>query len=90
MMAATFAKEPWEMPVFNRRAALPVLFLAAGYALRALVGVVPAEPDAGLAPGIDVEQQSVDPVLVPARHATDPAAWREHQELVRHQPIVMR
>jgi hypothetical protein len=37
-----------------------------------------------------VEQQSVDPVLVPARHATDPAAWREHQELVRHQPIVMR
>ena len=75
------------MPAFERRAILrtAVLFLAAGYALRAVVGVVPGEPDASLDPGADAEEQVVDPVLVPVRNVADPAPAREPPALVRTQ-----
>ena len=74
------------MPAFSRPAFLPtaVLFLAAGYALRALVGVVPGEPAAGLDPDADVEQQAVDPVLVPVRDVADPASEHGPHGLVWH------
>jgi len=51
--------------------------LAAGYALRALVGIVQSEPDADPEPETDVEQEPVDPVLVPVREVADPAAPRD-------------
>jgi hypothetical protein len=70
----------------DRRAILPtaVLFLAAGYALRVLVGVVEGGPNAGPMPEVDVEQRPVDPVLVPVRDIEDPAAQREPAGPPRH------
>jgi hypothetical protein len=67
------------MPVLYRRAILPttVLFLAAGYAMRALVGVVQGEPDVRPDPWADVEQAPAGPVLVPVRDVAGPASKRD-------------
>jgi hypothetical protein len=52
--------------------------LAAGYAVRALVGLARGETDVDEEPWGDFEEEAVDPVLVPVRDDADPAAAREH------------
>ena len=74
------------MPMIDRRATFPVavLFLAASYALRALIGVVEGGPNAGQVPEVEVEQKPVDPVLVPAHCALNAIHQRERTGHVRH------
>jgi hypothetical protein len=70
--------------MIDRRAVLltAVLFLATGYALRVLSGVVAGGPNAGPTPEIEFEQRPPDPVLVPVRDALDPATQRGPTRLV--------
>ena len=51
--------------------------LAAGYAVRALVGLARGETGVGEEPWGDFEEEAVDPVLVPVRDAADPTAALE-------------
>jgi hypothetical protein len=71
--------------MFDRRAILltAVSCLAAGHALRALIGVAHSEPDVGQDPEGDVEEEAVDPI--PVRDVSGPAAARDDHGFVRHQ-----
>jgi hypothetical protein len=78
----------------DRRACVltAVSFLAAGYALRAIVEVAQGAPDAAQDPGSEPEPEDVDDGLVPVGDVAGRIAERENPVVVRHRepPALVR